>query len=95
MTALMTSQQSQGFADRAGLVSSVPGAPSAAGSADGTSSALAEYSTMSQLQSQVFDSSFSDLMLVTTALTGVAVLLALLLPSGRPSGGDGHRVVEA
>jgi hypothetical protein len=48
----------------------------------------------SQLQSQVFDTSFGDLMLVTTALTAVAVLLALLLPSGRPAPSEGPRIME-
>jgi EmrB/QacA subfamily drug resistance transporter len=92
MTALMTAQQSQGYADRAGMMpTDTAGSATTSG---GTSSMLGEYVQQSQLQSQVFDTSFGDLMLVTTALTGVAVLLALLLPSGRPAPSEGPRIME-
>jgi EmrB/QacA subfamily drug resistance transporter len=97
MTALMTAQQSQGYADRAGMVpmdSTGSAGSAASGAPGGTSSMLAEYVQQSQLQSQVFDTSFGDLMLVTTALTGVAVLLALLLPSGKPAPSEGPRIME-
>jgi EmrB/QacA subfamily drug resistance transporter len=92
MTALMTAQQSQGYADRAGMMpTDTAGSATTSG---GTSSMLGEYVQQSQLQSQVFDTSFGDLMLVTTALTAVAVLLALLLPSGRPAPSEGPRIME-
>ncbi|MHC1557529.1 DHA2 family efflux MFS transporter permease subunit [Actinomycetospora sp. C-140] len=93
MTALMTGVQSQGYADRAGLLPT-DSAGSAAASGSSTSSMLDQYQMYSQLQTRVFDTSFGDLMLVTTALTAAAVLLALLLPSGRPAPSDGPRVME-
>ncbi|GAA4938613.1 EmrB/QacA subfamily drug resistance transporter [Actinomycetospora succinea] len=85
MTALMTAQQSQGYADRASLV---PADPETFGSV------LGEYSMYQQLQTRVFDTAFGDLMVVTTVLTAGAVLLALMLPSGKPAPSEGPRVME-
>jgi EmrB/QacA subfamily drug resistance transporter len=85
MTAMMTGAQSQGYADRAGMV---PADPETFGSV------LGEYSMYQQLQTQVFDTSFGDLMLVTTVLTAVGVALAFLLPTGKPARSDGPRVME-
>ncbi|GLZ44019.1 hypothetical protein Acsp06_02040 [Actinomycetospora sp. NBRC 106375] len=96
MTALMTGVQSQGYADRAGLMpTDAAGSGSSSGSSGSSmSSVLGDYQMYSQLQTRVFDTSFGDLMLVTTALTAAAVLLALLLPSGRPAPSEGPRVME-
>ena len=54
------------------------------GSLDGAGP-LEQYSMAQQVQSAVFDTSFGNLMIVTTALTVVAVVLACFLPSGKPT----------
>lgn len=96
LTAVMTGFQAQFFADRTSMMpSNGTAATSGSIAEDGGSTAggsmLEMYSMNQQVQTQVFDTAFSNLMILTTALTAVAVVLAFFLPSGKPaSGGSAH-----
>jgi predicted MFS family arabinose efflux permease len=108
MTALVTLQRAQGLADRTALMptsgsassgSAASGASSAAsaagsGGSGGTAAMLQQYQLFEQVQSQVFITALNDLLIVTAILTAIGVPLALLLPGGKPTAGDGPRVIE-
>jgi hypothetical protein len=55
---------------------------------------LQQYQLFEQVQSQVFITALNDLLIVTAILTAIGVPLALLLPGGKPTAGDGPRVIE-
>ncbi len=93
LTAVLTTHQSQAFADRSGLMSPTtfgtadPGgagaaAAAGAGSGSGSGSMLRMYEMYQQAQSQVFVSALDDLLLITAVTTLLGVVLALFLRSG-------------
>jgi predicted MFS family arabinose efflux permease len=98
MTALMTGEQAQGMSDMGGLMGAQAAHPmttGGAGDAAGSTAALLQSYTMDQAATGlVFTNAFDDLMLITSALSAVAVGFALLLRS-KPSSTGEKVVVEA
>jgi EmrB/QacA subfamily drug resistance transporter len=83
MTAVLTAQEAQQYADRGSLLPTGDrGLPQLAHAARGP---LGVYGLYEQTQAQVFAGAMDDLFLITAALTALGVFLALLLGS-RPAG---------
>jgi hypothetical protein len=83
LTSVLTSQQAQQMAGRAALLPAVsPGSTSVQGVAGGGTGAM--LGLMRGTQVQVFGNAVDDLFLLTAGITAVGVLLAVMLPTGRP-----------
>ncbi|MEA2671324.1 MAG: hypothetical protein QOG45_1544 [Chloroflexota bacterium] len=83
LTSVLTSHQAQQMAGRAALLPAVsPGSTSVQGVSGGGPGAM--LGLMRGTQVQVFGNAVDDLFLLTAGITAVGVLLAVMLPTGRP-----------